>query len=676
MATGILLHSYTDSLHTTEPYSSSSSFASNTPALAPPQHITASHPRRSIRFAPLPDPRRAVLITDEGDELPIAVPPDHDLNHIPASLLALSPPSSPLPRTNEIRNETNDERENSSGSSTNSYLSSSSSTSASSASTPRTTTPSDASPLSSLTSSPVTAHSPLPATKCSPPLLTSQNPPSWPKPRNLSLLRPFKRSSASSSGSSSHSLTPTPSIEATQGQGHSRTARKALALSTEEILTLGAINLFRTSSRESTDSASTATNSGWGLGLSRWTSANGADKSAAVLNGSSPLSRTQSTQSYKSKSKFTSSLSSEPKSVSQPAHSKSAPVAPSASRHKGTRMLNGRVYGSKRPSPANPFANARDDEDEFVEWGYGGMGSVKGAKSAGMAGSGNVNWERLHGGAGVNGRAPKQGVGGGVASPVAAADDDDGSGMGWVKRRREERERKKKEEEEKAAREKEKEARPIEEEVTESKMSTPTPTRTSTMDGGMLIADENENENEAVEGPTSAATVVPSSFVEEGTNEKQIKAVGDVEEMKEGFVFGGAVTDEPDQEKEREHAPVVVPVLMRPRHQHHHSSHRHGRSMSGSGIKPAGSKELLAEETAFIADSVETVAAGQTGVHHDSKRESVSSLSTSGSDEDTDEDEEGEDGGDENDDDEDDDEEADRKTALGAGVEKVSRHKE
>ena len=54
--------------------------------------------------------------------------------------------------------------------------------------------------------------------------------------------------------------------------------------------------------------------------------------------------------------------------------------------------LNDRVYGAKKNT--NPFANARDEEPEFVEWGYGGMGSVTGAKSADV---GN-NWHRSQGG--------------------------------------------------------------------------------------------------------------------------------------------------------------------------------------------------------------------------------------------------------------------------------------
>lgn len=99
-------------------------------------------------------------------------------------------------------------------------------------------------------------------------------------------------------------------------------------------------------------------------------------------------------------------------------------------------MLNGRVYGSKNNDNANvnPFANVRDEEPSFVEWGYGGMGSVKNAKSAGVSG-----YEKL--GSGV--------------------DDDleDGTGSAWLKKRKEAREKAQKEKEEKEAKEKaEKEA--------------------------------------------------------------------------------------------------------------------------------------------------------------------------------------------------------------------------
>lgn len=85
-------------------------------------------------------------------------------------------------------------------------------------------------------------------------------------------------------------------------------------------------------------------------------------------------------------------------------------------------MLNGRIYGSsrvrqpKRDHPAEP---------EFVEWGYGGMGSNSGSSAS----SAYAKVQSSH------------------KNVVAAEDDDDGSGMGWVRRRREAREREKKERE-------------------------------------------------------------------------------------------------------------------------------------------------------------------------------------------------------------------------------------
>lgn len=127
---------------------------------------------------------------------------------------------------------------------------------------------------------------------------------------------------------------------------------------------------------------------------------------------------------------------------------------------------------------ADPFANVRD-EPEFVEWGYGGMGSVH--ASAGIA---NDMWKGLQrserggallagssfgspsesthsttgavtagGGRGSGARAtspitrrkmsdniPECGMGN--VSAGGGVDEDDGSGMGWVKRRRAEREAK------------------------------------------------------------------------------------------------------------------------------------------------------------------------------------------------------------------------------------------
>jgi len=103
-------------------------------------------------------------------------------------------------------------------------------------------------------------------------------------------------------------------------------------------------------------------------------------------------------------------------------------------------MLNGRVYGARKthqPS-SNVFDNIPDDEPEFVEWGYGGMGSVR---SGGMWAKVQSDQKLFLGSKEERGRRE---------APEAEAhdddDDDDGSGMGWVKKRRDERQRKRREE--------------------------------------------------------------------------------------------------------------------------------------------------------------------------------------------------------------------------------------
>ena len=85
-------------------------------------------------------------------------------------------------------------------------------------------------------------------------------------------------------------------------------------------------------------------------------------------------------------------------------------------------MLNGRVYGRHRGAlTPDPFQNQRPaHEDEFVEWGFGGLGSVPHSRATGAA----ADWNRVRGGRGI---------------ASVADEDDDGSGMRWVKRRREQR---------------------------------------------------------------------------------------------------------------------------------------------------------------------------------------------------------------------------------------------
>jgi hypothetical protein len=79
------------------------------------------------------------------------------------------------------------------------------------------------------------------------------------------------------------------------------------------------------------------------------------------------------------------------------------------------KMLNGRQYGR------NPFSVVQEQDPEFVEWGYGGMGSVK----HGTAGS--ERWKAVQ-------------ASSSFVHKDHVDDNDDGSGMAWVKRKRQQRE--------------------------------------------------------------------------------------------------------------------------------------------------------------------------------------------------------------------------------------------
>ncbi|EIN08015.1 hypothetical protein PUNSTDRAFT_126818 [Punctularia strigosozonata HHB-11173 SS5] len=200
-----------------------------------------------------------------------------------------------------------------------------------------------------------------------------------------------------------------------------------LNVSTEDVLTLGATYLYRaaksSAQEDSGYESSSVSEKDFGEPLSRSSSI----ASTASLRMQHPQ-RTmfgipfRRTQSYTPE---TSGLSRTASRGSTKTVGSSRTVKP-APKH-GQRMLNGRVYGQKRNRQnQNLFATAKDEEPEFVEWGYGGMGSVKAASG------GNAMWKPLQSSQSTHG---------------ASADDDDPSGMAWVKRRREQREREKAERE-------------------------------------------------------------------------------------------------------------------------------------------------------------------------------------------------------------------------------------
>lgn len=296
---------------------------------------------RRIRFAPLPDPRRAVCVTEGGEEVPlpsvfddddpsgISQPKLHDCHTSPSSSLLLGD----------------------------------------SIVTPKKLPTANVSGPSS-----ARAH-PTRSSVSSPPSPARAHIPMSPMSSNATVTETAFRPSASST----------------------RFAKRLLKPFRQKC-----DDPRRTGSRDSSSSRDDASPS-IGIPLGHWASADDASRPTSANEG--PLYRARSTTS-----------------TAQP---------------KPKRMLNGRVYGARKThhQSSNVFDNIPDKEPEFVEWGYGGMGSVR---SGGMWAKVQGDQKAFLGHTEERGRA---------AAPAAEADDDnDGSGLGWVKKRREERERQKREE--------------------------------------------------------------------------------------------------------------------------------------------------------------------------------------------------------------------------------------
>ena len=66
-----------------EPLSSETSLSGSEAGPLPKRPMLYT-PRGRVRFAPLPDPRRSVLVTESGDELPLPFD-DPDMNRVPAA---------------------------------------------------------------------------------------------------------------------------------------------------------------------------------------------------------------------------------------------------------------------------------------------------------------------------------------------------------------------------------------------------------------------------------------------------------------------------------------------------------------------------------------------------------------------------------------------------------------
>ncbi|PFH52479.1 hypothetical protein AMATHDRAFT_74265 [Amanita thiersii Skay4041] len=592
------------------------------PSVLQYKHYSLPPVSRSIRFAPLPDPRRLVYVTDDGAEFPLPA------THESAAIMLSSIPSS-------------DDTSSLSSSGSSSHVSKRNSfplesyTSSSTSSTPGTVTPVSSTTTtasSDLDHSFFRSLSNVPKSPMSP-ALAPKSPAQ--KTKAPSFLHPFLRrsTSGSSSPSSANSLTPTPSLEASTSKRRSRRF-SGINISAEELLTLGTINLFRSVSRGTrTDGTAMDSNSECGWSLSRSSSVASACSAPALppanapLHGS-PLARSQSNQSSnfnastRHKKAASSSAYTTPLWRTSSAAPRSAPSSPLLPR-KGVRMLNGRIYGGpKRPHSqgGNPFANARDEADpEFVEWGYGGMGSVSGRRAAGMNGT---QWERLQGG--------QSGLMIGSCEGTASLDDnilDDGSGMGWVRRRREAREREKKEkgdgEQDKEVQEKGDNAKV---ESTETNTESITPPSQNSSDLTVKEVEKDDSTNQPNPAPLDE---VPSPSRHESMSAASTS-----------HSFSVAI---PSEGEHLLHA-VTIPAPL-PRHHRSFSRGTIGSSLASDGItcnpRDAGKKIESSDESESDDESEELRG------DEDSEEESEEEI-----------------------------EDAKRKTALGAGVEKFTRHKD
>ncbi|KAG7086496.1 hypothetical protein E1B28_002447 [Marasmius oreades] len=302
---------------------------------------------RRIRFAPLPDPRRSVILTDDGKEHPL---PDNgewdekaEWSCIPESLslAIIGLPPTPTKTTTYVQQ-------------------------------PIASKSKKRSSLASfLRFSHSHSHSSSPST----------SPESSPNAGYESL-------SSSSSNSSIHTLTPTQSND--NSSPSAATPKHSFFKQSSATLPLNfGSGLFRPSSRDSPSSnKSRSAAEPSSSSLSRWTSGpSKSSPSSPPMNFGVPLYRTQSTQSYKKSKRL----------AEQARASGLLSSLHSDKTRGGQKLLNGRVYGAKRNSkgiPVNHFNSIRDtdpSEPEFVEWGYGGMGAVRHQKD----GVGGKVWSRL-----------------------------------------------------------------------------------------------------------------------------------------------------------------------------------------------------------------------------------------------------------------------------------------
>ncbi|THH31533.1 hypothetical protein EUX98_g2635 [Antrodiella citrinella] len=356
----------------------------------------------------------------------------------------------------------------------------------------------------------------------------------------------------------------------------------------------------------------------------------------------SDLRRVQSGGSVKSTKSLNSALNAKKK---QQTHQ---PQQTQGVRRGQLKMLNGRVYGARR---LDPFANVRSEDPEFVEWGYGGMGSVHNHLHSS---EGNI-WAKVQAGSGMSIGAvdtASWGTGSGESSTSGRSvstrgdDDDDGSGMSWVKRRREIRER-------------EKQQQQVARKENETEMST-TPTNP-------VFAHTNPVSlaNSAMATPTlphhnpSSTSTSPTA-----TELEHITTAVTLPPARPHYHHNRNMSTGTIQ-------PTSAPTsgATTPSHVNHimHAPERRDSADTAKGV-PVTSSEHEAAKSAFVSEPEGMV--GTMSPEESTSPSGSEETSPTGSGEE----DEGEGGGESED--EDDEEDMARPTALGAGVEKISRHKD
>ena len=248
--------------------------------------------------------------------------------------------------------------------------------------------------------------------------------------------------------------------------------------------------------------------------------------------------------------------------------------------------------------------SSRTDEPEFVEWGYGGMGSVK--NTAGQS----AIWARVQASNEASGLAKSN------------VDEDDGTGMAWVKRRKEQRERERKEREKAEAEVRAKVG------AEEGAIESPSADATESGETGELAVSSAEAATPTSETQESTP-VVP---VSEPTPPTPSTATPLASDASKPFAYPEHIT-----------RAVSIPAPS-PHHRHHHSHHGHHHSASSIHFERRESADTArnvpvvsptVDDSAVPSDHLQPVARAPSEAGTEMESVGSSAASTSSDDEDS-----------------------------------------